>query len=79
MSEKEPPYVIDDEPTCEHCGENWDDVGESISDCGTSYCLTCYKSMYDVSDEFSQMIKEEVKEAKIKYYQAKLDELTKKG
>lgn len=67
-----------EQPFCEHCGERHSDYGVEIHDGGTSWCLNCWLSGNEMTDEEIEEIQEKEREGKKEYYQKQLDTLNKK-
>ena len=71
-------YKIVPLPFCEHCGENHEEFGLQFFDGGTHWCLDCFNSGNDISDEQYNAYIEEEKQAHLKYLEDKLKKLKKK-
>jgi hypothetical protein len=60
-------------PFCEHCGENHEEFGVEIKDPtgGTSWCLNCFTSQYDLCKQDVTKIEKERKKKEKAYYKKK--------
>lgn len=73
-------YIVryTDSPSCEHCGENFDDfAAEFQENGGPTWCIDCFVIDNELSEEEEEEIMKEEKRLKIQYYKDKIKELEK--